>query len=82
MFGLDSHSITPRLLFQHLLTVASDLQAHQLSTSQKIAEVKRKQIELNLRILKVLLVIMPVPYHLFATFKCTVLGILFLAVVR
>ncbi|VDM31181.1 unnamed protein product [Hydatigera taeniaeformis] len=43
-----------RKAVKHLLSVASALQAQQLCASQKIAQIKRKQIELNHRILKLL----------------------------
>ncbi|KAL5967131.1 Nuclear pore complex protein Nup54 [Taenia solium] len=43
-----------RKAVKHLLSVVSALQAQQLSTSQKIAQIKRKQIELNHRVLKLL----------------------------
>uniref|UniRef100_A0A5K3FEC7 Nup54 domain-containing protein n=1 Tax=Mesocestoides corti TaxID=53468 RepID=A0A5K3FEC7_MESCO len=39
---------------KHLLSATSNLQSQQLSTSQKIAQLKRKQIELNHRVLKLL----------------------------
>nr|VZI42339.1 unnamed protein product [Spirometra erinaceieuropaei] len=38
----------------HLLKVASDLHTHHLSISQKISQLKRKQIELSHRVLKLL----------------------------
>ncbi|KAM3187048.1 hypothetical protein ACTXT7_003078 [Hymenolepis weldensis] len=39
---------------KQLLSVATNLQAQQLSSTQKLAEIKRKQIELNHRVLKLL----------------------------
>ncbi|KAL7061953.1 hypothetical protein AAHC03_01190 [Spirometra sp. Aus1] len=39
---------------KHLLKVASDLHTHHLSISQKISQLKRKQIELSHRVLKLL----------------------------
>ncbi|CDS41300.1 nuclear pore complex protein Nup54 [Echinococcus multilocularis] len=49
LFGDQQHKAV-----KHLLSAVSVLQAQQISTSQKIAQIKSKQIELNHRVLKLL----------------------------